>query len=87
MLGIIVEDETAGSPTPDEVAPWCDYLELTFPVLSDTQGAFLETYSSPSQLFVFYLLDEDGRIVWRELGEDGETLDRVTVAVQEALGK
>lgn len=87
MLGIIVQDYAADSPTPDEVRPWAEGLELTHPVLSDVDGQFFNAYSTdPDNLFFFYVLERDGSIAWRERREDTGTLERVRMVVHEVLG-
>ena len=86
VLGVVVQDFNGAEPTPDEVAPWADELDLTHPVLSDVDGEFLATYSTdPDNLFFFYVLYRDGSIAWREHREDTGTLERVRAVVHEVL--
>jgi peroxiredoxin len=51
-----------------EVKAYVDGLRLSFPVWHDRDGIVGRQYSIPG-VPVSYLIDRDGRIVWRVLGE------------------
>ena len=45
----------------------------------------MDTYGEAQNPFVFYLLDRDGKIVWRQTREGADTLARVREQVETLL--
>jgi peroxiredoxin len=85
VIDVLIENSMGLPPTPNEAAAWKDSLSLTYPVLADTEGDFLPTYGEAKNPFVFYLIDRDGRIVWRRTRESADTLKRIREQLEALL--
>ena len=85
VIDVLIENGAFDPPSPAEAATWKESLSLTYPVLADTKGEFVDTYGEAQNPFVFYLLDRDGKIVWRQTREGADTLARVREQVETLL--
>lgn len=68
----------------DDAALWADGLGLTFPVLADVNGEFYPVWDPEGVLPVTYIIDQDGVVVWAEIGGAGG-LDDMEDLVAELL--
>ena len=87
VIDVLIENNSGDPPTPNEAAAWKNSLSLTYPVLADTEGDFLPTYGETKNPFVFYLIDRDGRIVWRQTREGADTLKRIREQLEALLAQ
>lgn len=84
---MLVENSSGQPPESKEAASWKESLSLTYPVLADIDGEFFSTYGGGDEVFVFYLIDRDGVIVWQETREGPDTLQRIRDQVETLLAK
>ncbi|GEM_PF-2700048 len=81
-MSVVAQDLYGDPPTPEVADLWAEYLELTYPVLADTDGAFWDTWNPEGILPIAYVIDPEGVIVYakagggpNELTELEETID------------
>lgn len=72
MLDVQVEDSNFGPAQVVDAAAWRDRNNLTFPVLADSEEAWVSVWGDPRggnfTQHSYTLLDPDGIVVWRRLG-------------------
>jgi hypothetical protein len=85
VIDVLVQDFEGGSPSVEDAALWKEELDLSYPVLADVDGSFYATYGWNQDVFVFYIVDRDGVITWREAREEESTLERIRGQVEALL--
>lgn len=70
-VSVVAQDRTGQTPDVEDAALWADGLGLTFPVLADVDGEFYPVWDPDGVLPVTYIIDQDGVVVWAELGGSG----------------
>lgn len=84
----MVEDRGGNPPTIQDALDWKTSLELTMEVLADSDEAWVEGWGDEDGgIFVqhsYTVIASDGTVTWHSKGQDGDTLDEVITAVQEA---
>ena len=85
VIDVLVQDAGGGAPTVEDAAMWKDVFGLSYPILADVDGAFFQTYGHDTDVFVFYVIDRDGAIVWTEAREGDDTLALILAEVDALL--
>ena len=67
-IGVVAQDQQGQPAQPEDAALWKEVLELTFPVLADTDGAFYAQWNEPNVLPMAYIIDAQGVVAWNEAG-------------------
>ena len=81
-----MQDIYGNPPKAEDVAQWKEGLGMTYPALADVEGEFFDSYGNGQDVFVFYIVDRDGIILWRATREDAETLDLIRAELDELFG-
>jgi hypothetical protein len=85
-VNVVMEDALGGPPTVNDAGMWTDAYALTYPVLADVDSSWSDAYLAEKANFATFLIDEEGVILWRELGEEVETFDRAAEQVRHHMG-
>lgn len=89
VLNVVVEDDAAQPATVADAATWRDAFGMDFTVLADEEGEWVETWGNVDDTRVwsqhsYTVMDETGRVTWREDGHTGDTLDAMVEAAEDA---
>jgi len=68
---VVAQDQYGDPAQPEDAALWKDGLDLTFPVLADTDGSFYAEWDPRNVLPMAYIIDQDGVVAWKEAGGSG----------------
>lgn len=87
MLNVLVEDRSFQPADVEDADAWRRRLNLTIPVLADTQGGWVAAWgNSQSDFYVqhsYTLVGPDGIVIWRE--EENQRAGPVLARIIEQL--
>lgn len=68
VISVIEQNAAGAAPDAGDAAEWRDAFGLTIVVMADTDEAWADAYMRQKGEHGNYLLDQDGRIAWRQYG-------------------
>lgn len=88
MLNVLVEDSSFNPADVRDADAWRRRLDLTIPVLADSDGAWVDTWGNSQSDFYsqhsYTLVGADGVVIWREEENQraGPVLDRIIEQIE-----
>lgn len=86
MINVVWQDQAGNPPDAADLTSWVDSYGLTYTVLGDPDMSWWETFIEPTgEQFGTLLIDRDGTIVWKVIGENPTAADDARVEVEAML--
>ena len=85
-VNVLWEDLSGNPPDSADAEAWADQFGLTYTVLADTEGTWYDTWVVPTGAqFTTVVIDRDGTIVWKKIGETASADDEALAEVEALL--
>lgn len=86
VLDVVVEDEDGNAADVSDAERWRDAYGLSFTVLADAQGDWVDTWGNASSSYFNQhsntIIDSTGRVAWHEEGWNPRRVDEIAEALE-----